>query len=98
MACESSDDLAHPTPRLLRGRLSSNSRQRCGFGEAQWIANYGVTCPTIPASPWTTRTLWQYSAAGSISGITGLVDLDESNGALPLYAPSPVTLSTFVAE
>jgi lysozyme len=44
-----------------------------------WIANYGVTCPDVPA-PWTRWDFWQKSAKGSISGITGDVDLDVFNG------------------
>jgi len=34
MASESSDDIAHASPQLLRVRLSSDSRRRCDFGEA----------------------------------------------------------------
>jgi lysozyme len=48
-----------------------------------WIANWGVTCPTVP-SPWTTWAFWQNSDTGTVSGIsgTGAVDLDVFNGTL----------------
>jgi GH25 family lysozyme M1 (1,4-beta-N-acetylmuramidase) len=40
-----------------------------------WLASYGVTNPALPAG-WNNYTFWQYSAGGSVSGITGAVDLD----------------------
>jgi GH25 family lysozyme M1 (1,4-beta-N-acetylmuramidase) len=46
-----------------------------------WVANWGVTCPTLP-SPWPNWTFWQYSDAGTNSGITTVVDLDEFNGTI----------------
>jgi len=55
-------------------------------GNPLWIANIGASCPNIPAAPWTTWTLWQYSFTGHVSGITNPVDLDQSNGTtLPIY-------------
>lgn len=38
-------------------------------------------CPNI-ASPWTKWTMWQYSSTGSVSGISGNVDLDRFDGTL----------------
>jgi GH25 family lysozyme M1 (1,4-beta-N-acetylmuramidase) len=46
-----------------------------------WEAQWGVTCPTVPA-PWTAFTFWQYSATGTVPGITGQMDLDVFNGDL----------------
>lgn len=43
-----------------------------------WIANYGVQSPSIPMG-WTKHFIWQYSQTGSVSGIAGNVDLDESD-------------------
>ena len=40
-----------------------------------WIANWGVSKPGIPGK-WTSYVYWQYSDAGSVSGINGRVDLD----------------------
>ena len=44
-----------------------------------WVANWGVTCPDLP-SGWSNWVFWQYSDTGSVSGISGAVDLDEYNG------------------
>ncbi len=46
-----------------------------------WVANWGVSCPSLPAG-WSTWTFWQKSDSGSVSGISGAVDLDEFNGSL----------------
>jgi MYXO-CTERM domain-containing protein len=44
-----------------------------------WVANYGVSCPDVPAA-WKTYTFWQSSGSGSFPPITGAVDLDTFNG------------------
>ncbi|HEY7130861.1 MAG TPA: GH25 family lysozyme, partial [Candidatus Limnocylindrales bacterium] len=48
-----------------------------------WIAHWGVSAPSVPASNWGGRgwTFWQYSNCGTVSGISGCVDLDRFNGA-----------------
>ena len=48
-----------------------------------WIANWSVSCPTVP-SPWSTWAFWQSSATGTVAGIAGgaAVDLDVFNGTL----------------
>jgi hypothetical protein len=46
-----------------------------------WVANYGVSCPTMPSN-WTHWKFWQSSSTGSVSGISGAVDVDEFNGTL----------------
>ncbi len=58
-----------------------------------WVAHWGVSAPTVPANNWGGRgwTFWQYSNCGSVSGISGCVDLDRYNG-LDLNA---VAYSTF---
>ena len=43
-----------------------------------WIASYTAS-PSIPAA-WTSYTFWQYSDTGSVSGVSGNVDLDKFNG------------------
>jgi lysozyme len=50
-------------------------------GYPLWVANYGVSCPDVPAA-WTTYTFWQSSSTGSISAISGALDLDSFNGTL----------------
>ncbi|HEY1586777.1 MAG TPA: GH25 family lysozyme, partial [Polyangia bacterium] len=47
-----------------------------------WVANWGVTCPSLPAGGWSTFQMWQKADNGSVSGISGNVDLDEFNGTL----------------
>ena len=44
-----------------------------------WIANWDVTCPNLP-TPWTNWQFWQHSSTGTVSGISGNVDLDWFNG------------------
>jgi lysozyme len=46
-----------------------------------WVANYGVSCPNVPA-PWSTYTFWQSTGTGSLSAISGALDLDSFNGTL----------------
>lgn len=49
---------------------------------ALWIANYGVSSPTIPA-PWASSgyAFWQYSSSGTVSGVgSNPTDLDTFNG------------------
>jgi GH25 family lysozyme M1 (1,4-beta-N-acetylmuramidase) len=47
-------------------------------GYRVWIANWGVSSPSVPATSWAGKgwTFWQYSDCGSVSGISGCVDLD----------------------
>lgn len=45
-----------------------------------WIAHWTTgACPNLP-SVWSDWAVWQYSATGSVSGISGDVDLDRFNG------------------
>src|SRR5262249_36275361 len=46
-----------------------------------WVANWGVQCPSMP-SDWKQWLMWQSSSTGTVSGITGNVDLDTFNGSL----------------
>ncbi|HEY1959870.1 MAG TPA: GH25 family lysozyme [Polyangiaceae bacterium] len=46
-----------------------------------WVANYGVSCPTVP-SAWKSYTFWQSTGTGSLSALSGAVDLDTFNGSL----------------
>ncbi len=47
-----------------------------------WVAHWGVSSPTVPARNWGGKgwTFWQYSNCGTVSGITGCVDLDRYRG------------------
>lgn len=50
-------------------------RWRSVFGARLWIANFGVSRPTIPA-PWKAYTVWQFSDNGSVPGVSGHCDLN----------------------
>jgi lysozyme len=43
-----------------------------------WVAEYGVSRPSVPASNWAGRgfSVWQYTSSGSVPGISGKVDMD----------------------
>jgi lysozyme len=46
-----------------------------------WVANYGATCPTMPAN-FTAWKFWQDSSTGSVAGVSGAVDTNLWNGTL----------------
>lgn len=46
-----------------------------------WIAHYGVASPTVPGG-WPTWTFWQGTSTGTVTGISGSVDMDTFNGSL----------------
>jgi GH25 family lysozyme M1 (1,4-beta-N-acetylmuramidase) len=50
-------------------------------GYPLWVANYGVTCPDLPA-PWPDFHFWQYTSTGSVAGVGGNVDRNVWNGDL----------------
>jgi GH25 family lysozyme M1 (1,4-beta-N-acetylmuramidase) len=43
-----------------------------------WVAEWGVSRPTVPADNWGGRgySVWQYTSSGSVPGISGRVDMD----------------------
>jgi GH25 family lysozyme M1 (1,4-beta-N-acetylmuramidase) len=43
-----------------------------------WVAEWGVSRPSVPASNWAGHgySVWQYSSSGTVAGITGKVDQD----------------------
>jgi lysozyme len=43
-----------------------------------WVAEWGVSKPTVPAGNWAGRghSVWQYTSSGTVPGISGRVDLD----------------------
>ena len=53
-----------------------------------WVANWFVSNPSVPAQDWGGNgwRVWQYSDNGSVPGVPGRVDLDQSGAnPLPLY-------------
>ncbi len=59
-----------------------------------WIAAYGVSSPTIP-SAWPGYAFWQSSNTGTVSGISGSVDLDQAKGITIAAQPSRSTTAGF---
>jgi GH25 family lysozyme M1 (1,4-beta-N-acetylmuramidase) len=43
-----------------------------------WVAQWGVSKPSVPAGNWAGRgySVWQYTSSGTVPGISGRVDLD----------------------
>ncbi len=43
-----------------------------------WVAEWGVSRPTVPAGNWARHgySVWQYTSSGSVPGIAGKVDMD----------------------
>ncbi len=74
---------------------AATGRKPIIYSYVSWFASVGVTdsmlatyplyiasynpCPTIPA-PWTETVFWQYSASGTVPGITPSADLDRFMG------------------
>jgi lysozyme len=50
-------------------------------GYPLWVANYGVSEPTLPAG-WAIWDFWQHSETGDVAGIQGSVDLNVFSGSL----------------
>jgi lysozyme len=51
-------------------------------GHPLWVAEWGVSRPTVPAANWAGESwrVWQHSSSGHVSGIEGRVDLDWLRG------------------
>jgi lysozyme len=60
---------------------TGNTTEFAAAGHLLWIANWGVSQPTVPAANWAGRgwSVWQYTSSGSVNGIEGRVDLDRLN-------------------
>jgi lysozyme len=60
----------------------NNTRWFADNGYRLWIAHWRVKQPRLPASNWGGRgwTLWQRSDCGTVSGISGCVDVDLYQG------------------
>jgi lysozyme len=59
-----------------------NSLATSAFGRYPlWVAEYGVKSPK-PVAGWAGWTFWQSSESGTVSGISGSVDLDVFQGTL----------------
>lgn len=79
------------------GFWNTNVGSTAFSAEPLWVANWNVTCPTLPVG-WTNWALWQFSGSDTVPGITGSTDGDYANGSLPVYTSSPVELQRFDAD
>jgi lysozyme len=65
----------------LAGKMLVNNKSEilanCWF----WRAQYGTSEPIVP-STWSTWTMWQYTSAGPVSGISAPCDRDSFNGTM----------------
>lgn len=71
------------TPIIYTSPGFASSYLGTGFGGySLWVANWQVTCPTVPGG-WTTWPFWQKADNGVVAGIpAAAVDLDVFNGSL----------------
>ena len=75
--------MIYVSPSFWSTRVANNTSIALAGYKVLWIANWGVTSPTVPANNWSGNgyTFWQYTDCGHVAGITtGCVDLDRYNG------------------
>ncbi len=58
-------------------------------GDVLWVPAYSSGSPGTLPSGWSNWTMWQYTSSGTVSGISGPVDLDYFSGG-PQMEQSPV--------
>ncbi|HEX3563353.1 MAG TPA: GH25 family lysozyme [Solirubrobacterales bacterium] len=58
--------------------LTANTKEFAKAKYPLWVAEWGVSSPSVPASNWGGRgySVWQYTSSGSVPGISGDVDMD----------------------
>ena len=75
--------MIYVSPSFWSTKMANNTSIALAGYKTLWIANWGVTSPTVPANNWSGNgyTFWQYTDCGHVAGITtGCVDLDRYNG------------------
>ncbi len=75
--------MIYVSPNFWSTKMANNTSIALAGYKTLWIANWGVTSPTVPANNWSGYgyTFWQYTDCGHVAGITtGCVDLDRYNG------------------
>ena len=74
--------MIYTTPKFWQSYMGNTTWFAVNGYKVVWVANWGVTSPSVPASNWANNswTLWQYSNCGKVSGISGCVDLDRFRG------------------
>ena len=58
---------------------TGNTREFARAKYPLWVAQWGVSRPTVPAGNWAGHgySVWQYTSSGSVPGIVGRVDMDK---------------------
>jgi GH25 family lysozyme M1 (1,4-beta-N-acetylmuramidase) len=75
--------MIYVSPSFWSTKMGNNTSIAQAGYKVLWIANWGVTSPTVPANNWSGNgwTFWQYTDCGHVAGITtGCVDLDRFGG------------------
>jgi GH25 family lysozyme M1 (1,4-beta-N-acetylmuramidase) len=57
---------------------TGNTREFAKAKYPLWVAEWGVSRPSVPAGNWAGHgySVWQYSSSGAVAGISGKVDQD----------------------
>jgi GH25 family lysozyme M1 (1,4-beta-N-acetylmuramidase) len=57
---------------------TGNTREFAKAKYPLWVADWGVSSPSVPASNWAGHgySVWQFTSSGSVAGISGRVDMD----------------------
>jgi lysozyme len=57
---------------------TGNTTEFALAGHPLWVANWGVSQPTVPAGNWAGRgwSVWQFTNSGQVNGIDGRVDMN----------------------
>ena len=57
---------------------TGDTTQFARAGHRLWVAEWGVSRPSVPAAGWAGRgfSVWQHTSSGAVPGISGRVDLD----------------------
>jgi GH25 family lysozyme M1 (1,4-beta-N-acetylmuramidase) len=58
--------------------VTGNTKEFAKAKYPLWVAEWGVSSPSVPASNWGGRgySVWQYTSSGTVPGISGNVDMD----------------------
>ncbi|HEX8025494.1 MAG TPA: glycoside hydrolase family 25 protein [Candidatus Limnocylindrales bacterium] len=74
--------MVYTSPAFWRNAMGDTASIANAGYTVLWIAHWGVTSPSVPASNWGGKgwTFWQYSSNTPVPGISGNVDHDRYNG------------------
>ena len=94
--CTDVYDLTGARPVVYTGTSYASMLNSSSSANPLWLADWTYSVPAPGStpnesiSPWNTWTFWQYSDRGSVSGISGNVDLDAYNGSFASMALAEV--------